>query len=127
MVPTVLFRFVPAGTKEWMELQKAVEIIVDAVIANDRTGRARPVVGICIGVDEVQKLAGLYQDSAGNDGTAVAISSVLKWLVAQSFGGRAVVCAGVAGTAVHASRYRTDKAQRAREKTVVRAEKEVGN
>jgi hypothetical protein len=96
----MLFRFVPKGAKELMTLWRAVDIIVKTV-----KGGTDVTVGVCVGIDEVQRLISLRRHpTTGKDGAAAAISGVLKPLVISGHAG-AVVCAAVAGLAVQAERY----------------------
>jgi hypothetical protein len=98
----MLFRFVPKGAKELMTLRRAVGIIVQAVKASRDTD---VTVGVCVGIDEVQRLiSSRRHPTTGKDGAAAAISGVLKPLVIGGHAG-SVVCAAVAGLAVQAERY----------------------
>lgn len=103
-------RFVTVDMKERMTLRFAVETIVSSA-RNESPGA---VVGVCIGVDEVQKLAswGIHMDSTPGpgkvDGVSAVISRILKPLVgwqSEPSGWKYLVCAGVAGTAVNAIQY----------------------
>jgi hypothetical protein len=82
-------------------------MILDTVFERIPADVTDAVVGVWVGVDEVQDLEPLYSDSTGSDGASYAISAVLKPLIRHTFDQRAVVCAGVAGLSYHAAKYRS--------------------
>ena len=55
--PRVMLRFVKGFAKEHMTLLRAVNMIVDTVFEDIPAGVTDAVVGVCVGVDEVQYLA----------------------------------------------------------------------
>lgn len=84
-----------------MTLHRAVSRVLDVLKAE--SGDRRVVFAVLVGVDEVQCLADARFVTAVGDGMITAMSTVLKPLLQTRFDD-AVVCCGVAGTAVRAVR-----------------------